>query len=570
MIIGAKKRLKQRQQLEKEYELRRAIALGNKNARRFVEMQHDQVGPTPLYPPTDVTVSIDTLAEEGVTLRIPAGGVTPITVTDIGDWHYLSAILSMTVPGNKMALALDVVKSSPGQDSDVVTYDVVFDQPLYIKGLLGRFDNQSLEDSLYYLKEETADVTFDSPADINVLKLKLPLPYNDHPAVHQYVGAVVNTLSCSLPRMPKTDPRLTAILPNTAEMLSIASGDDRTLHQVPHTLGVGDVAQSADLAEYLNDVREAGDETTQLRLSSRSDCVVTLRLHATRQYRAEGVGNDAADDPLPVSPWTPVSLAPLRPAGHAPVVTVRAEAQADGAARVGLRETASATQAQGIRLPPRTGLLQPFVLSQTGLGPRSFSGVWLCLSGPPEQAEALKVKITQFDPITQSEGEVLATATAAFTDRQMDLTAIGGGVFVQWVAFDQVLEIDTPDIGAHFALLVSAASGPIPLLETRPTLPGLMPALSRDFARSNRWKKRSFGAADKVLMFELGEVADQLDATLIVQSGETIQTVFIGSQPTEMSIDILWTETLILKTDRALQLDMFNVTTQSAVENIGD
>ena len=124
-------------------------------------------------------------------------------------------------------------------------------------------------------------------------------------------------------------------------------------------------------------------------------------------------------------------------------------------------------------------------------------------------------------------------------------------------------------LAARFALIVSDVSGPIPLLETALGLPQLLPALSRDFARSDAWVKRSFGHPAKALMFESGEIAEDMPAGLSVQSGGVTRTYLVPSIPTDIKIVVPVDDTLQLRVDREVTLEGITITTAGAMENLG-
>lgn len=538
------------------------------NAMAFDNMVAAQIAPTPRDPQSEVSISIAELAAEGATIRIPAGGVAPLTITGLGDWTYLSASLTISIVGSKMALPLELAQTSPGPEGFFASYDVQFATPTYVHGLVSRYDNLSSARALMLTSYATSLLSVGADEDVGSIAVTPPMQFNAHLPQFDFVGATVHKLSLATLIDFQALPYVTAILPNTAQMLSLSSAEDRVLHQVPLTLGTGDIAETADLADYLNEGVAQADQSALLRLSSRSDCVVHLRLSAHRRYEAEGIMGDPLTAPLTVSPWMSAQIEPVQSVGIAPIVALAAEVKSDGPVQVGLRETSGAAL-QGIALPPRAALLQPFTLPGGTDAARRFAGVWLCLSAPPATSETLTMQIAPYDPTTQSAGDPLVTAQAGISERQMDLVPIGDGLFAHWIPFETPWEVDTPDISAAYAVILADLSGPLPLIEVARSSPNLSAAMTRDFARSNRWAQRGFGAVDKALLFELGEIAEGVPAQLTVWSGAAQQSVAVGNAPQDIVVELAQNGPLVFASERAVTVDVVSVRSRSAVDRIG-
>ncbi|WP_342078147.1 hypothetical protein [Yoonia sp. SS1-5] len=514
---------------------------------------------------TEINTSIDALTSTGAIVRVPAGGSASLTIEGLADWHFDAAALDLDPLGRNMGLPIDLGERQPGPPAYTSGFSYAPSQPLFINQIVYR----------YGLRPPVLGPLI-THSPLNLIELAHggdPLRYfvsaaqpdNSQDTQQGFVGAVVNKITVSEAIQYPADLLLTAIIPNKGDGLSIASADDRVLHQVPRTVLPGDVASSTDLSGYLNDQVAAGTQDATFRISSRTDCVLHIKMRAIRRRVDEGPDTDD----LTLSPWQPTILTPNIPTGTGVEVILTASARASGPALVGLREPVTPDLCQGVRLGSRAALLQPFTLPDSSGAAYRFPGIWLCLTGAPAAPETLKASITTYDPETMTAGDPLATVTTDISDRQIDLADLGNGIFAHWAAFDSPLEIDIPDLTGQFALLLAEASGPIPLIETAVTRPNLKPALSRNFARSDRWSVRNFANSAKALMWELGDDTPGQPGTLTATSGSTTATIIIPDNTTDVSVTLPAASALTLQADRAIALEKIKLNSSTAPDILG-
>ena len=555
-------RLGQRQKAEHEKQANRETS----GSRSFDDAVTARTSPDANPAPTELSRSLTALTDAGAILRVPAGGTASLEVSGLQDWHYDDAMFGIAMHGANMALPLTLTRNEPGPDNKAAALTLSPTPPVFMGTVIYRYektkafrsDASSNDKLLLEVEDETIEESMPLPAGKATIQVQ-----------ETYIGGSVSKVSLLQGLSHDATPQITAILPNTGDGLRISRDDDRSLHQVPRKLVPGDSAETADLADYLNEKVAAGEDRAAFLISSRTDCVLKLDLQITRRRKATGQMGDEASETLTLTPWKPESISPKLPAGDDVTVTLTASPDADGPALTGLREQAMRAACQGVELPRRVSLLQPFTLPGGDGAARRFAGVWLCLSGPPASTETLQIDIKTFAPETQTVGDTLASAKAEISARQMDLEEIGAGLFAQWAAFDAPLEIDVPDLENDLALILSDATGPIPLLECSLTLPQLQPALSRNMGRSDRWVQRRFGHSTKALMFELGETSDAVPATLQVESGAFRQTITITPDADEVTVTLPGQGQIALSANRHLVLDKLHLFSTTTPETLG-
>lgn len=510
--------------------------------------------------PTETTLTASALDTGEAILRIPAGGTATLRVTEMGGWHYDTATLRFEPYGRNMALPLVLERNTPGPSGFEAARTLAPSPPLFIGALVYGYTayRKGASDVI------SADVLeLEVEGSAKSLAMGLNTYHTKIPTWEAYIGGAVSKLTLTQKTAHTRTPRVTAILPNSAEGLSVAQEDDRVLHSVPRRLGSGDSAESRDLSGYFNTQSTSGEDTAVLRIGARTDCCVKLTLDITRRRVTEGTLGAPLADPLELSPWQARVLTPALPDGTGVTTTLTARAKPSGPARLGLRTATPLAACQGVMLPPRVSYLQPFRLPDSGQSPRRLAGVWLGLSAPPREAETLFADVAAFDSETLEPGEVRASGKAEISTRQMDLVDIGGGMFAHWMAFDQPLDIDTPELTHTFALILRDLSGPVPLLEAPATgNPALSPALFRNFGRSDRWTQRQFGQAAKVLMFEIGETKDTAVVTL--EAGAVRTSVTVPERGAEISLEVPGALSLMLSADREIVLDAPHLLSRSA------
>ncbi len=519
--------------------------------------------------PSEQAVSASDLRAGGTVLRIPAGGTATLRLSDVAGWHYDRAVLRLDPYGRNMALPLTLERSTPGPGTFAAALTYAPSPPLFVGSLVygylgadktaGRAKGRGV---LVIERGDTLEVEVDGAATSLTMSTKAtgtPLQTES-----TYIGGHVSKLTLKQRRAQSPPHRITAILPNTADGLTVAQADDTVLHRVPRKLATGERAETGDLSDYLNAQSRAGAAEAVFRIGARGDCCVSLSLDLTRRRVAEGVQGGAVPEEIALSLWHASALAPNLPAGASVTTTLAAHARPSGPARAGLRAANAVALCQEVSLPPRVSLLQPFRLPAPGTEPRRIAGVWLCLPAPPQSAQSLHVDLAGHDPEAGTLLETRATAKTEISDRQMDLAEIGGGLFAHWVAFDSPAEIDTPDLGAPFALVLRDLSGPVPLLECALTGSALSPALSRDVARSDRWTQRRFGHPAKALVFDLGETGES--ALLTVTAGSETQSVVVPESGTDIALTLPGAPALVLSADRDLTLSDVSLRSASAPE----
>ncbi len=518
---------------------------------------------------TDTSKSVTELAAQGLPLRIPAGGSATLSITDVAGWHYDSAVLTLTTYGANVALPLPLTGSSPGPSNFAAVQTFLPKQPVFVASLIYGYVGLQLIGASVNSKDKLV-LEVDGVKTDPAWSLTLTSNGKRQSYATKHVGGHLAKLTLLQSVAHAVEPWITAILPNVAEGLVVAQDDDRVLHSVPRALPVNEAAQTSDLSSYFNASAEAGSAPAILRISARTDCCVSVKLSYRRRRLAEGVSGDALPETVALSPFEPAVLAPSLPLGDSVQTTVSARATAIGPALLGVGPTAAPATWQTVALPPRTALMQPFTLPQTAApAPLRLTGIWLGLTEPPADAETLHVDICRFDADSRAPGPALITEKIEISAREMDLTRLetvpDAPVFLHWAEFETPLEIDTADLAEPLALVLRDQSGPIPLIEVPAPVSGpLMPALWRNLARSDRWQARRFGAAEKVLLFELG--IDRDHATLSIDNGSDSQSLTFTKPRSELQFVLPGRSSLNLTCDRSVTLSDIQIVSSSIPE----
>lgn len=507
--------------------------------------------------PIESTMPITQMRQSGAVLRVPAGGAARLTLTGLAGWTFSDTHLAIQPYGENVALPLNLPHNTPGPTIDQKTYaaarSLPLSPPLFVKSLIYRYRAKPVrKNGLYELHGIGDLLQVTSDGVDKTYKIASAHPDDSQPSQSVFIGGTVSELTVLQASDHTTPFLITAILPNIGDGLSVAAADDRVLHQVPRKLSFGDAATTSDLSETLN----SGEDSVELLIKARSGCALNLSL-TTRRAKTSSGTQDTLADPLIITPWAPVVLRPTPPAAGSFSTTLSGIARVNGPARAGLLEIATRADCQRIQLPPRVSLAQPFSLSNTGNLGRRFSGLWLMLSDAPTHDVTLVAKITRFDPET-GPGETLAKAMVTVPKRQMDLIPVQDGIFAFWAKLETELVIDTPQLADTLAVLISDVSGPVSLLEAPRTNSALMPALWRDFSRSDRWQTRRFGASDKALMFELGETGDH-PARLNVTSDQVTILSNVQIDGDNVSWTLPNSGNIRIFSDREIELKGFSV-----------
>ncbi len=502
-----------------------------------------------LFPARDVTLALSDLGT-GAQIELAAGQVSKLTITGLTDWHFLAAALTLTNPSRLFAMPLTGTVEPPEQAAGQASYrtrTARIDPPQYV----------------YRIITEATDYTGFTIDLASENGYSLPAQYFWGPYIRTIqTSEMVKGFSTYFIGPDQSRIRASAIIDNLPAGIAISTAQDQILHRIAQKLAYEQAAITPDIAAALND---ADDEIT-LNIFSQTDGVV----HISGQHKRirQTIGYQPESPVQTVSPWQTLAIQPSVFAGNTPqTTTFSAKVQAKGAAHLGLLNRADTRQ--GIYPHPYMHLAQPFQpMAEARAVPITITGCWLLVEHPPEADAALTLAIHRWDAKNNVPGQLITKTTSNVSAALMDHSKGPDGMIGAWVKFSEPWVLDTPDQAALHCLVLSEVQTPLRLSEALLTHARLLPLMSQDIRRDKAWIKRDFGAAAKVLMFELGYETEQETKGILRISHRTGTVEIAVSARSESFVTTFQSGSITLSSDLPVELSDVSCTSQSAAPQI--